>query len=253
MRWSSSCSFTTSVVFRRKKTSLLPVSIAPARPVTRLAMAVGQRRVQPSAFLAMFQLGRANGNAAHDERSDIMMSIKPEHIANIACGLKNHEYRKYNLPESVMRIWFYTTESVRSIEYVALIGRGRKPGEVPDDGGIGNADFNAGKKQSKFGFPILKLWKLSKPVGLDQAKRCGYLRAAPQKYNYAGAKFLNDYPIKNLELLIDRTFDNDYQSCLKEGHKRGKRAREDGTESVKKQMSEKRGRFEENRHEGVIH
>ncbi|KAJ5318635.1 hypothetical protein N7476_005055 [Penicillium atrosanguineum] len=79
--------------------------------------------------------------------SDIFMSIKPEHMRNIASGAKNHEYRGYLLPSSVRRIWFYTTAPVKRLEYVARISAGKPPGTVPNDGGIGNADFNDGKKK----------------------------------------------------------------------------------------------------------
>lgn len=88
---------------------------------------------------------------------DIFMSIKPEHISNIAICAKNHEYRRYLLPSSVRRIWFYTTAPISRIEYVARISHGKLPGEVPEDGGIGNEDFNAGKKVSKYGYEILDL------------------------------------------------------------------------------------------------
>lgn len=44
--------------------------------------------------------------------NDIFMSIKPEHMHNIATGVKNHEYRRYLLPSSVRRIWFYKSSPV---------------------------------------------------------------------------------------------------------------------------------------------
>ncbi|KAL2842643.1 hypothetical protein BJX68DRAFT_244620, partial [Aspergillus pseudodeflectus] len=81
-------------------------------------------------------------------KQDILMSIKPTHMTNIALGKKNHEYRRYLLPSSVRRLWLYTTAPVSRIEYVARISRGKTRGQVPEDGGIGNADFNAGNKVS---------------------------------------------------------------------------------------------------------
>lgn len=76
------------------------------------------------------------------------MGIKPEHITNIAVGAKNHEYRRYLLPSSIRRIWFYTTAPVSQIEHVACISHGKIPGKVLEDGSIGNEDSNAGKKVS---------------------------------------------------------------------------------------------------------
>lgn len=50
--------------------------------------------------------GRTNSNRIH---TDVLLSIKPEHLTNIANRRKNHEYRKYKLAEGVSRLWFYET------------------------------------------------------------------------------------------------------------------------------------------------
>ncbi|OXV10758.1 hypothetical protein Egran_01483 [Elaphomyces granulatus] len=128
--------------------------------------------------------------------TDIFMSIKPEHMANIATRLKNHEYRRYLLPSSVRRIWFYTSAPASSIHYVARISAGKVPGQVPEDGGIGNEDFNAGKKVSKYGYEILELWKLVQPISLHQARSRGYLKGAPQKYCWLPNTVLESYPLE---------------------------------------------------------
>jgi hypothetical protein len=124
------------------------------------------------------------------------MSIKPEHMTNIAARLKNHEYRSYLLPSSVRRIWFYTSAPVSSIHYVARISAGKVPGQVPEDGGIGNEDFNAGNKVSKYGYEILELWKLVQPISLQQAKLRGYLKGPPQKYCWLPIAVLESSPLE---------------------------------------------------------
>lgn len=135
-------------------------------------------------------------------RADILMSIKPIHMSNIATCRKNHEYRKYLLPSSVHRIWFYTTAPVSSIQYVASVGRGRKPGEVPEDGGIGNEDFNAGRKESKFGYEIQRLWRLCEPISLAVAESNGYLKGPPQKYCWAPAALIEDCPLESQDCVV---------------------------------------------------
>lgn len=135
-------------------------------------------------------------------KTDILMSIKPEHMANIATGVKNHEYRKYLLRASVRRIWFYTTHPHSRIEYVAQISPGRKPGEVPEDGGLGNDDFNAGKKVSKVGYAIEKLWKIVPAVSFAMARQCSSLKAPPQKYNYAPAALVDRCALDDLLLVL---------------------------------------------------
>ncbi|KAJ5488280.1 hypothetical protein N7453_011734 [Penicillium expansum] len=139
--------------------------------------------------------------------SDIFMSIKPEHMQNIVSGSKNHEYRSYLLPSTIQHIWFYTTSPIKRIEYVARISPGKVPGEVPDDGGIGNAEFNTGLKESKYGYEILTLWRLKMPVSLEKALVEGFLKGAPQKYCWVSLDFLGRFLLDGQDLLFSRTVD----------------------------------------------
>lgn len=41
--------------------------------------------------------------------TDVLLSIKPMHLANIVTQQKNHEYRKYRLRDGVTRLWLYET------------------------------------------------------------------------------------------------------------------------------------------------
>ncbi|KAF4447830.1 hypothetical protein F53441_8696 [Fusarium austroafricanum] len=100
--------------------------------------------------------------------TDALLSIKPVHLANIVSRQKNHEYRKYRLRDGVTRLWLYETSDGggrSSITHIAVIpaSERRTPGSVPTEPfGIGNAEFNAGLKQSKYGYPILELYELDK-------------------------------------------------------------------------------------------
>ncbi|WEW56706.1 hypothetical protein PRK78_002154 [Emydomyces testavorans] len=145
--------------------------------------------------------------AVRTGNKDIFMSIKPEHINNIAAGTKNHEYRHYLLPSSVRRIWFYTTAPISRIDYVAHISHGKIPGEVQEDGGIGNADFNAGKKISKYGYEILDLWKLKQPISLNLAIAKGFLKGPPQKYCWVPLVLLESYSIGRQDHLISKALE----------------------------------------------
>ncbi len=58
------------------------------------------------------------------------------------------------------------------------------PGSVPEEPeGIGNADFNAGLKKSKYGYPILGMYELVKPVTLQEMKSTWSL-SAPMGWSY---------------------------------------------------------------------
>ncbi|KAI4210731.1 MAG: hypothetical protein LQ351_006406 [Letrouitia transgressa] len=168
--------------------------------------------------------------------ADIFMSIKPEHMANIASGAKIHEYRKYLLPPSVRYIWFYTTAPVSAIQYVARVSRGKVLREVPEDGGLGNADFNAGKKESKFGYRILALWELGQPVTLHQAIEKGYLKGPPQKYTFVPKRVLQEYELEKQTKVIarDEAVEDDIQdedgkteSAKREGERESQKSSEE--------------------------
>ncbi|GIJ92099.1 hypothetical protein Asppvi_011074 [Aspergillus pseudoviridinutans] len=137
-------------------------------------------------------------------KEDILMSIKPEHMSNIAAGRKNHEYRGYLLPSTVRRLWLYTTAPISRIEYVARISRGKTRGEVAEDGGIGNEDFNAGRKVSKYAYEILELWKLREPISLASAISSGFLKGPPQKYCWAPVALLANYSLPRQDHLFCR-------------------------------------------------
>lgn len=150
-----------------------------------------------------FSRPRQDGNDLAS-RSNIFMSIKPEHMANIASGAKNHEYRRYLLPSSICYIWFYTTAPISAIQYVARISYGKAPGEVPEDGGLGNADFNAGKKLSKFGYEILALWKLEQPITLRLALSRGFMKGPPQKYTFVSKQVCGEWELEKQTRVIDK-------------------------------------------------
>lgn len=149
-------------------------------------------------------MARAKSLTPKTGRGDIFMSIRPEHIHGIATSAKNHEYRRYLLPSSVRRIWFYTTAPISRIEHVARISHGKVPGEVLEDGGIGNVDFNAGKKVSKYGYEILDLWKLRQPISLKLAISEGFLKGAPQKYCWVPLALLESCPLDRQDHIISK-------------------------------------------------
>ncbi|KAL2021441.1 hypothetical protein VTK56DRAFT_7194 [Thermocarpiscus australiensis] len=131
--------------------------------------------------------------------SDVLLAIKLVHLANIASRQKNHEYRKYRLRDGVMRLWFYETreggQGRSAITHIAVIPTNirRTPGEVPAEPfGIGNDDFNAGLKQSKYGYPILELYELLEPVGLAEMKNRYGLGGVPMGWRYIGTDLWQD-------------------------------------------------------------
>ncbi|KAM7212501.1 hypothetical protein V8F06_012123 [Rhypophila decipiens] len=137
-------------------------------------------------------------NDDHRVKTDVLIAIKAIHLANIVSQKKNHEYRKYRLHDKVVRLWLYETKEGGkgrvSITHIAVIPEGIRhtPGDVPAEPfGIGNDDFNAGLKQSKYGYPVLGVYELVKPVTLDEMKsRWGM--GAPMGWRYMGADLWAD-------------------------------------------------------------
>ncbi|KAI0553825.1 hypothetical protein F4679DRAFT_528256 [Xylaria curta] len=116
--------------------------------------------------------------------SDIMVSLHPEHIAKIVDRTKNHEFRVWKIPQQVSRIWIYITRPECELKYMCRFGEAKLPGEIEDDKGVGNIEFNQGKKSAKFAYEVLQVYELNNPVSLDEMKRKGWVKGPPQKYTY---------------------------------------------------------------------
>ncbi|QGI87151.1 unnamed protein product [Fusarium fujikuroi] len=121
--------------------------------------------------------------------TDVLLAIKPEHLANIISREKNHEYRKYRLKDGVLRLWLYETGSGGVIPPNTR----HEPGSVPTEPfGIGNDDFNAGRKESKYGYPILELYELANPLTLNEMKTRWKMGGAPMGWQYVTSDLWED-------------------------------------------------------------
>ncbi|KAK8111413.1 uncharacterized protein PG998_007870 [Apiospora kogelbergensis] len=117
------------------------------------------------------------------ERSDIIISIYGEHVKRMVERTKTHEFRSWKMPESVHRVWVYITKPASELRYMFLVGPPKTRGEIDDDG-IGNAEFNAGKKKAAtYAYEVLQAYELNNPVSLETMKQHGW-PTAPQKYAY---------------------------------------------------------------------
>ncbi|KAK4224006.1 hypothetical protein QBC38DRAFT_486359 [Podospora fimiseda] len=119
-------------------------------------------------------------------KADIIISIHPKHVENIASRVKNHEFRKYLLPAEVRQLWIYETSPASSVKYVATISAGKQPGEIRDPNGLRNDEFDQGRLDGlvKYAYEILKLEVLKTPISLSDLKENGWLNGPPQKYCY---------------------------------------------------------------------
>jgi len=126
-------------------------------------------------------------------RTDILISIYPKHVANIVARQKTHEFRKYLIPSTVERIWIYETAPISAIRYCAVIDPGRQPGELTEDDldALDSRKFNDGEtlspggSGSRYAYKISGLYRLESSLTLEDLKRKGWAKGAPQKYNFA--------------------------------------------------------------------
>ncbi|KAK1783657.1 hypothetical protein QBC45DRAFT_398472 [Copromyces sp. CBS 386.78] len=179
--------------------------MAPPLPVSKKGITGGSTpksntsRVSKSKKPSKSKSNPSNNDDDERIKTDVLMAIKPIHLANIVSREKNHEYRKYRLKDEVVRLWLYETkeggQGRASITHIAVIPEGVRhtPGTVPTEPrGIGNDDFNAGLKQSKFGYPVLEVYELVKPVTLAEMKSKWGMRSAPMGWQYVRAGLWRD-------------------------------------------------------------
>lgn len=130
--------------------------------------------------------------APQTDRSDVIMSIHPEHVQRITDGTKTHEFRNYRLPQTVARIWIYITHPIQQLKYMAIISGFKLPGEIAaEDPGVGNQAFNEGEG-TKYAYELKQVYQLNNPVSLQRMKENGWVEQAPQKYEYVPPAVLGE-------------------------------------------------------------
>ncbi|KAJ7762419.1 hypothetical protein DFH07DRAFT_739468 [Mycena maculata] len=138
-------------------------------------------------------------------KKDILISIKQPHMNNIVSRAKNHEFRKYLIARTVERMWLYVSNPDQTLRYIAVISQGKVPGEIENEEGIGNADFNkaarGGLGVASHAYEILHLYKLRLPLKINVlTERYGI--SPPQRYAYAPKQLLDDIPLEEQEMLF---------------------------------------------------
>lgn len=78
-----------------------------------------------------------------------------------------------------------------------LTDRPKQPGEVKDPTGAGNDDFDNGLMESKFGYPALGLYRLTKTLNTEEMKKYGI--SGLQGYCYATISIVEAFPIAEME------------------------------------------------------
>ena len=82
-----------------------------------------------------------------------------------------------------------------------MFSNGKKPGEIEDEKGLGNSDFNQGLKESKFGFEILHLYKIHTPLIASELRE-KYKLSPPQRYSYLPGALTDAVVLSEQEMLF---------------------------------------------------
>ncbi|RKF63215.1 hypothetical protein OnM2_027082 [Erysiphe neolycopersici] len=118
--------------------------------------------------------------APRTSESDIFLSIDPQRVIEILNRVRNHETRRYKLPPPVCRVWLYERHPVCAVKYMAEISSPKFPGDIMNEDGKGNKEFNSRKSAGSWcAYEILQMYELSDPLTLEDLKSKEWLKKAP--------------------------------------------------------------------------
>ena len=112
-------------------------------------------------------------------------------MTQITTGQKTYEFRRYQLPSSIRRIWFYRTAPHSCLEYVCEIDPGVTRGHEGDvalpENGSGNREFNQWDKEwdgYDWAYRIRSVWHLNQPISLADTRKDFGFKSAPRGLVY---------------------------------------------------------------------
>ena len=88
---------------------------------------------------------------------------------------------------------FYSSKPDQALRYIAVISKGKAPGEIDDEHGEGNHEFN--KQKSGFAYEIKELYELKRRIPLEELK-AKYKTTYPQRFVYVPPKLLEDIKLE---------------------------------------------------------
>ena len=90
----------------------------------------------------------------------------------------------------------YVSSPDQTLRYIATISNGKSPGEIEREDGIGNADFNAGLKESIAAYEIKELYQLKEPLAVTEMKG-RYGVTFPQRFTYVPERMIQDIVVED--------------------------------------------------------
>lgn len=117
------------------------------------------------------------------DRSDMILPMRDLYMQQIIEGVKNYEFRKYNMP-GVQRIWFYRTAPHSAITHICPVNEAvtREDGSLPEDG-LGNKEYNEGHPDYEgwdYAYRINEVYQINTAITLEMMKNEHGMKGAPQ-------------------------------------------------------------------------
>ncbi|KAG7098224.1 hypothetical protein E1B28_000191 [Marasmius oreades] len=103
---------------------------------------------------------------------------------------KTYEFRRFRIPVSVKRVWFYLNAPESRIVVICEIdpARTRMPGDSPlPEDGVGNREFNMFQKDWNgldYAYRVKGVWALNQPLTLQTLKQRFGMKGPPRALMY---------------------------------------------------------------------
>lgn len=126
---------------------------------------------------------------------DIILSVYPKYNELIKQGVKNFEFRPFELESDtgVINMWVYETKPTMALKYLMVVKNPVSKLRTGSNYGLGNERFYDVISSGRVGYEIVKFYKLKDKLELQKMKKLGL--NDPQNFAY-----LDKYPKVKEEL-----------------------------------------------------
>ncbi|KAI8848898.1 hypothetical protein BC829DRAFT_362268, partial [Chytridium lagenaria] len=95
---------------------------------------------------------------------DVLIITESDQVVPLRSGSKNFIFLSYLIPQRVQRLWIMEMKPKAALHIVVQTGTVHLPGEITDNVGLGNADFNKGLTEFQYAYPVHGVYELNKPL-----------------------------------------------------------------------------------------
>jgi len=125
--------------------------------------------------------------APRTANSDVFVSMPPQTLTSILSRTRTHETRNWALPPGVVRLWIYETKPVCALKYMCSIGPALRPGQITDETGLGNREFNKKSERGNWrAYEIMAIYELLDPMELAVLLQREWFKQPPRTFSRVG-------------------------------------------------------------------